>query len=236
MLPLYPARAGLGGVPRRWAGGRGAPGAAARGSRRSRRRRAGERARRGSAAESAPSWRSRRCRRPARPRSSPLGGVGSGLARRGRRLAVAGRRRARLVIGRRVGRRRRCVLASQRSRHRALDVLLRARVVTHVPRQDLDRVVVAVHRVRAVHAAVVVPVVDHLPPARLGRGSRPGERKQREDESGQQEQPGKGWPDRLGAVDGGRQGIGVRGARAASLRRAMVQSLPDGIDAGMICA
>ena len=141
-----------------------------------------------------------------------------------------GRVRRRHLARRRIGGGGRCGLAALAVLERALDVLLRARVVAHVARQDLDRVVVAMQGVRAVDAAVVVPVVDHLAAARLGarrRATRP--RASRETQPGRRARgvllgPARGW--RRGSRSL------FRGVLPANCG-AMLQSLSDGIDVGV---
>ena len=108
---------------------------------------------------------------------------GSRARRVGLRAVRPRRVRRRHGARRRVGSRGRCGLAALAVLERALDVVLRARVVAHVARQDLDRVVVAVEGVGPVDAAVVVPVVDHLAAARLGGAGGRRDREHREERS-----------------------------------------------------
>ena len=126
----------------------GAPGRGGSRSPPSPRRPAGARGRRGSAAESERSSRSR-CRPPPRlprsARSSEPPEEGVPLVVSVGSVGVVPRRRP--ASGR--SSRRRCRLAALAVLERALDVVLRARVVADVARQDLDRVVVAVERRRS---------------------------------------------------------------------------------------
>ena len=127
----------------------------------------------------------------------------------------------------RIGASRRRVLAAPRRLERALDLLLRVRVVADVAGQGLDRVVVAVEVVRAVDPAVLVPVVDHGAAARWGRAGRRRDHEQRRERGEEHEQAERssGW-----LVGGcGDQGL-ESGAIVPRIVQGMVQSLPDGIE------
>ena len=151
---------------------------------------------------------------------SPTGGAASGpcgppfaggLLRAAVAAAAARRRRVLAVFRGRIGLCGWGVLAAQLRLERARDVVLRARVVAHVAREALDRVVVAVIRVGAVDAAVLPPVVDHLATAgRSGAGCGSGGDEQRE-ERGQHQGCANGAPGRLVAGGGGQGSGGSRG-------------------------
>ena len=181
---------------------------------------------RGRRARGAGSARSSRCRsrHHLRPRA---GSRSSGRCTSGRSSgssAASSGPPARAAAGRRIGRRGRRGLAAHARLERPLDVLLRARVVPDVRRERLDRVVVAVQRIGAVDAAVVVPVVDHL--ARAGRGRarrRGGESTRPSAASGASAQSTR--RDRLVAAAGDRQDRGRSWNRLHGSRAQCAESL-----------
>ena len=166
----------------------------------------------------------------------PSGGsfAGRGTGRRWRgscRWRLRRRGPAVAVFRGRIGLRGRGSLAAQLGLERARDVLLRARVVAHVAREALDRVVVAVDPRRCRRCGR--PATSRRPP-----GGRRTERRwlpARWRRAARRTQPAR-TAARRARLDGWWRVAGVKsrgGSRAAAARtvRAILQSLSDGVDA-----